>query len=386
MAEMKLTLTLSGVSNLTNAIGKLNDALRTLNSIMNRTVVGLEAAVLAMQSTASSGAPKLGSVFRGGKGGKGSKTKNTTSEDSPQDAYSMLFSVFSGAPRNVAAKLGTNLLRSLNVSVASLFKFATIAGVAYFAISELVKAFSAGITVFNSFAASNLSMKYATGSNSANQSAATNIANALGLDPNKVASDIQNTPGGYREFMYKLEAIRNATGETRRLLANRFNMQDYQAISEFSTSDMNQIKNLSSYPESNKAISEANVKLNSMWADSMHELKEAFSGLLLVVKGVIVVIVWLSVTFFAVFNRIVEYLQVAQNAFEKWFNKLFHGKLNDSADKLNNASKELKDAAIGIKEGIYGGGERARGATPTAWGFNASMMLNNSRNLGAFEY
>ena len=59
---------------------------------------------------------------------------------------------------------------------------------------------------------------------------------------------------------------------------------------------------------------------------------------------------------------------------------------NEAAANIKDASKDLKDAAYATKQGVVGGGERARGAIPTAWTWNQSMLINNSRNLGAFEY
>lgn len=380
MAEMKLTLTLSGVSNLTNSIGKLNAALRALNSILNRTAVGIEAVAQKMNNVASAGVPKVGSAVTGT--GKGSKSKKNPSDESPQDAYSMLFSVFSGAPRNVGAKLATNYLRGLNLSTAALFRFATIAGLAYFGLSYFIKGIMMAVDELNYRVSNTYALLNATGGSNANSQSAKNIANALGLDSNKVANDIQNMPGGYREFMYKLEAIRNATGETKRLLANRFAMQDYQNADIFTNSEWSDLQKENKSTDKFRLLGEANTRLNLQWKSAMDTLSETFSTLVIVVKASVVTFVWLATRMLAFSNLLGELgAKVAM-----WLKNFFHVKLNDAADKLGSASKDLKDAAIGIKEGIYGGGERARGATPTAWGFNASMMLNNSRNLGAFEY
>ena len=111
MAEMRLNLQLSGIQNLIKAIGSVNSALSTLNTVLNRTALSLNAIAIGLTKTAGIIPTKMSGKSSGGRGNSGGGN-NSGGNQSPQDAYSILFSVFSGANKNVGAKLFTGFLKS----------------------------------------------------------------------------------------------------------------------------------------------------------------------------------------------------------------------------------------------------------------------------------
>lgn len=71
-----------------------------------------------------------------------------------------------------------------------------------------------------------------------------------------------------------------------------------------------------------------------------------------------------------------------------WWDRLMgapHKALQEQQDAIKDHSAAMRDHAQALRSGIYGGGQRARGAMPSAWGgANSPNWTGQTANLGAF--
>jgi hypothetical protein len=378
MAEMKLTLELLGVDKLLKAITKLNSALSTLNSVLSRTATGINAIANKLNGIQ---VPKVGKPPVLG-GPANPATPGAGGGNSPQDLNSLLFSVFSGAWKNVLAKLATRFIPSLNLSALQLSKLSVAIGIAYVAVMALVKGFGMVNDVLNSLTDNYNSVKYATGSNASHMNAARRIADATGLADDKVAKDIASNPAGFDYFIQKLKILNGMPeGEAKRITARNMHMEDYQNISNVGDDEWRRIKEgdnsgMHGFDTASKINQKLNSDLSKMSRMWLEYLTPVLVGLKMMATWSVIVATWLM-----------TWPQKLSIAISTWLREKIGLKpLNDSAKNLDSAADKLNDAAYAIKEGAFGGGERFRNAIPNAWSWNASLMINNSRNLGAFEY
>ena len=374
MAEMKLTLQLNGVQNLIQAIGRVNSALSTLNQVLNRTAGSLNAIANKLNSMTQVMPQKFPQPKNPNNPNNPGGTNN-----SPQDAYSILFSIFSGAYKNVGAKLGTGFLRMLNIPTATLGKFALIAGVAYYALAMLVKGFLSANDVLNEITQNYFATRLA-GASDVGQAMIQNIAQMFGRSPEDVAKDVASRPGGINQFIEELRRLKELKGEAKRVYAEARGLAPYSGIDKYPDFER-QIRRTRN-PAQQDTIATINQRANRELKDSWDQVIQTVGAFALGFK--IAFTMWLgAVTMpIRIFNnlreQVAKWLGFGQNSAQKDH--------KDAARDLKNAAKDLKDAAYATKEGVTGGAERARGALPTSWTWNQSMMINNARNLGAFEY
>lgn len=376
MAQMRLDLQLNGVTSMTQAIGKLNSAISTLNQILNRTAISISALANRLNNLSGVIPTKMAPSKSGG-GGGGKGKEGGEGGGSAQDAYSLLFSIFSGAGRNVQAKVFNQFLRSMNLSTVVLVKFAFKLGVVVAVLYGVIKAFQKTNDALMKISEDYYARSFAGGS-LANNARIESLAMIAGLDSKEVAADVASRPGGWNQFIAELDRFLSLSGEARRIYAMQVNpnLARYTSL-EDKPNWREQVEN-QRFPNLKQQMAEFNGSVETLWREAVEPFKMLMGQIGTALKGVAAAVLW-------VLGRVVYLYQWISDKFPS-MNWPFTKDLKEASKDMKKAASDMKDAANANKKGVVGGAERARGAIPTAWTWNASMMINNARNLGAFEY
>lgn len=390
MTEMRLTLTLDGVQQLTGAINSLINLLNSLDQRLQSLVQTFEALAQAIRdaiaaipdsirlpnvvpgnggpNAAPGGVPPIQlppipGAAPGGNGGGGGPRNSRRG----MDWSSILFSLVQGQFNVAFAKFVTGLVRvGSRLAIVAAAIGLTI-GAIVFLISVLKKLADAVQETIKGQRA----LGFATWNNAANPKdwgMATGLARTLGMDPMSLASALRNLPGkglAARTILRDLWETLQRDPNAGYIKAEMFGLQDL-VNSGFSDLSKQEFERLMAGREAAidmRRFSGLMRDVNSVLDDTKN------------IAGTVAAVMWGPSA------------RLARGLFDKILGRDQGSK---SGDKLEKAATKFEKAVqvFADKSGVFGGADRARAAWPSAWSFYAyeQYMVREARNLGALGY
>jgi len=415
--EMTLNLKLTGVRELLSAIKDLNKALTVLNrkfsdiaQSVNQTASKVAQAAGSVKQMAGIPSARQGA---GGPGNRGSKPPKQSGSWDPQDIASVLFSGFSGAWRNVMAKIMTRIsipvmqgyksggitgaFGGLFQALGALGKLGLIAAIAAAAIAVLAVAVRGMVNAIKAIAsAANNAGKllWAVGQNSTRYNQLRNIGASAGFDENQMTGMIGSDPSQGRILLNKLKILRSMDEASAQRYAqfNGINQDLAQRVRHMSESDFQKASGSGNQltskiaQRSGERFTQALGELGSTWREFLQVISpllewvtQGLKFLASALKGAVIVIEYFRDSVIKTAINIVNFFSKDKIKFE------------DVVKNLNNASRNLNNAADKITnkgEGIYGGDVKAQNAMPKSWTYYnyQNKLIDMADALGAFEY
>lgn len=300
--------------------------------------VQLQLAQLRLQKAQANAAPK--------------PVKNTP----PFGLNSILYSAFTGSFSHMVSKVAVNMMFKVMKNMPVIFdKISAVLGGSLTAVSaSILGAIAAivGLTVAVGMATKayldSASRSRIIGQGAGVTKMADLLAGALGLDANKVATDVSNTGGGWDVFMDKLDYIRQIQDPyLRKTAAKTMGLEDYLGVGDLSADRFRNLQN----PES----AEASTRIETLLAEIWMSLRYDITSILQSLKTLLVPIVAVVSGILTFVTTMIANVQGVLDFFAKVLEWIL-AKLG--LKELANAARDLKSAAKGLdklaKEGIYG--------------------------------
>lgn len=279
----------------------------------------------------------------------------------PFGVNSIFYSAFTGSFSHMMSKIAVNALFKIMKTIPNFFdKISAVLGGSLGAVGAALLGATAaiiGLTVAVGFATKSY-LDSASRSRLIGQGAgvtlmADRLANALGLDQNKVASDISNTGGGWDVFLDKLDYLRDIQDPyLRKTAAKTMGLEDYLGVSELPLSKFQSLRT----PREAGASSKMEILLSQIWSSIKYDVTSILQSLRTLLLPVLAILSGVLSLIAVAFNGIQVVLDTLASLLESLMSLL-------GFNQLNEAAKDLKDAAKGLdklsKEGIYGSQEGA---------------------------
>ena len=381
MASMTLTLSLKGVGNLIQSIQALNKSLTQLNTTLNNTASKIQGIANAIGQIKPPPPPPRPSRAKNPGGQGGQNSPNTQSNQSQGKGLSWVLNIiptnvrgFAGGIFNAGRIVVTGLKWLSSASMGAVLALGTFTA-GLLALGYLLYSISKSKEVI----AERSKLFYSSFGNEKVADVGNKIAKAAGISPDKMAQMAGQTPGGMATIIKYLEILRQQDPRLRGVTAEKLGITDLLPLTDLSKKSWDEMMNPERKPRGYNQPSRTAGAENEAAKGRMSKAWDEY---------------WLNKTLVGletgVYNSIANFLQPKAVGIPSGL----EGKKSDkTADKQMDAANKLNEAADKMivftdKVGIIGGGNRARGAMPTAWEWftQQQYMIYQERTMGAFEY
>jgi hypothetical protein len=205
------------------------------------------------------------------------------------------------------------------------------------------------------------------------------ISNAAGVGLDEAAGIAASKPGGARQLRAEIDALRNMKDDEQaaRYAQNR-NIEGFRSVRNMNDSQYKEAQGLKGFDAGEiKAVDQAMTGLSIASTRLWHSIQKSLLPTFVIGAKVV-----------EEFTRELDALvQLATNpigfASDMW--EKITGGQKDAAERMNQAADKQIEAANKIHDATYGGGNRARGAIPAAWGWyqDKDAINKNIRGLGS---
>jgi len=361
---MRIELTLGGSDAIKSAFRELSQELDKLGAKLDKTesqLNGVADAASSFAPGASSSSPSIPPIATppvvtppqvSGASGSGSKKINLQGMNLPQNNGQLVDSAIKG-----------------------LALVAPEAAVAATAVAGLAKAADAAAQAVRAYA--DFAFNARGGANAARELAG--ISSAAGVSLDEAAGIAASKPGGARQLKAEIDALRNMKDDEQaaRYAQNR-DIEGFRSVRNMSDRQYKEAQELKGFDAGEiKAVDQAMTGLSIASTRLWHSIEKSLLPTFIVGAKVIEAFV----------EDLSALVELATNpvgfATDMW-DKITGGQ-KDAAERMNQAADKQIEAANKIHDATYGGGTRARGAIPAAWGwYNDKDAINKHiRGLGS---
>jgi len=423
MAQMTLTLTLKGVSNLITSLKTLNKELglldRRLDSTANKFLNASNRLALAVQNIkVPSRIPSLrpASGGSGGSGGSNQQNSNRGGFNMLPSDWNLLSAAISGDMKQILVTIGKQVLGSKvlptiaknlakpqsgigppvppSMAAAALAAVTNPITLSVLGLSAIFTGLKLSVDKWTEVAKSQISLYYGAGANSS-FAGLKKLGAALNISPEEIGADASRTPGKGKVLKNLLKQLNAMDEEASVYFAEKFGLEKYlnAGIRSMSKKDLDKI--LDDEGKINPEVIKKTLEFNS----AMGDLSNTFNSALLELTPLI-----------TLFTGLIQLgKDLAYNPLFKWVMDQYQNRPKGGfagSDAFGNkdadngqakAAKDIRDAAKDFKsgvdkwtkkEGTIGGGNRGKNPFPRGmvWMSNQEYLIQMQENLGAFEF